>query len=154
MLVSRISRRVLAEHHIALSDSVAGRDHGSSEEERHVGIIYTGLNVEKSVRRCTTLLHQLTHDSNDPECPNSRNVRWPEVIIEGHTSTQFAYIREHLESALSFPSLPFPDRLYRYIVFELLKNVRSPSFVQSNSPYVCLGHASYDCQARPRVVPS
>lgn len=106
MLVSRISRRVLAEHHIALSDSVAGRDHGSSEEERHVGIIYTGLNVEKSVRRCAALLHQLAHDSDDPECRNSRDIRWPEVVIEGHTGTQFAYIREHLE----------------YIIFELLKN--------------------------------
>jgi len=108
MLVSRISRRVLAEHHIALSDSVAGRDHGSSEEERHVGIIYTGLNVEKSVRRCTALLHQLTHDSDDPECPNSRDIRWPEVVIEGHTGTQFAYIREHLESALCSPVITFP----------------------------------------------
>lgn len=108
MLVSRISRRVLAEHHIALSDSVAGRDRGSSEEERHVGIIYTGLNVEKSVRRCTALLHQLTQDLDDPECPNSRDIRWPEVVIEGHTSTQFAYIREHLESALLFPVLIFP----------------------------------------------
>ena len=107
MLVSRISRRVLAEHHLALSDSVVGRDHGSSKEERHVGIIYTGLNVEKSVRRCTALLHQLTHDSDDPECPNSHDIRWPEVVIEGHTSTQFAYIREHLESALSFPVLTF-----------------------------------------------
>lgn len=105
MLVSRISRRVLAEHHIALSDFFAGRSHGPSKEERHVGIIYPGLNVEKSVRRCTALLHQLTHDS---ECPNSLNVRWPEVVIEGHTSTQFAYIREHLESALSFMDLTFP----------------------------------------------
>ncbi|KAI0268576.1 branched-chain alpha-ketoacid dehydrogenase [Russula aff. rugulosa BPL654] len=104
MLVSRISRRVLAEHHIALSDSVAGRDHGSSEEERHVGIIYTGLNVEKSVRRCTALLHQLTHDSDAPEY--GRDIRWPKVVIEGHAGTQFAYIREHLE----------------YIIFELLKN--------------------------------
>lgn len=108
MLVSRISRRVLAEHHIALSDSVAGKDRGSNEEERHVGIIYTGLNVKKSVRRCTALLHQLTHDSDTPEYPNTRDIRWPEVIIEGHTGTQFAYIREHLESALSFPVLAFP----------------------------------------------
>ena len=108
MLVSRISRRVLAEHHIALSDSVAGRDDGSSEEERHVGIIYTGLNVEKSVRRCAALLHQLAHDSDDAECPNNRDIRWPEVVIEGHTGTQFAYIREHLESVLSFPVFTFP----------------------------------------------
>jgi pyruvate dehydrogenase kinase 2/3/4 len=108
MLVSRISRRVLAEHHIALSDLFTGRNHGPSKEERHVGIIYPGLNVEKSVRRCTALLHQLTHDSGNSECPNSRNVRWPEVVIEGHTSTQFAYIREHLESALFSSALTVP----------------------------------------------
>lgn len=108
MLVSRISRRVLAEHHIALSDFCAGRNYGSSKEERHVGIIYTGLNVEKTVRRCTALLHQLTHDSDDSDYPNSLNVRLPEVVIEGHTSTQFAYIREHLELALFPPVLAFP----------------------------------------------
>jgi hypothetical protein len=107
MLVSRISRRVLAEHHIALSDFCAEKKHGFSKEERHVGIIYTGLNVEKTVQRCTALLHQLTHDSEDSDCPNSRNVRLPEVVIEGHTSAQFAYIREHLESAVSPPVLVF-----------------------------------------------
>ena len=130
MLVSRISRRVLAEHHIALSDFIAGRNCGSSEEERHIGVIYTGLNVEKSVRRCTALLHQLARDSDDPECPNSRNIRWPEVVIEGHTNTRFAYIREHLESVLSSLVLTIPDRLCRYIIFELLKNVRLWFFVQ------------------------
>lgn len=101
MLVSRISRRVLAEHHIALSDSVSSRNRLTSGEDGHVGIIYTGINVEKSVRRCTALLHQLTHDSEDP-WPSG----WPGVIIEGHIHAQFAYIKEHLE----------------YIVFELLKN--------------------------------
>jgi hypothetical protein len=94
MLVSRISRRVLAEHHIALSESVVGRNYVTGKEEGHVGIIYTGLNVEKSVQRCTTLLHQLTHDSDDS---GSLEIQWPEVNIEGHTGTQFSYIREHLE---------------------------------------------------------
>ncbi|KAI0268690.1 alpha-ketoacid dehydrogenase kinase [Gloeopeniophorella convolvens] len=103
MLVSRISRRVLAEHHIALSDSVAGRD---TDGEGHVGIIYTGLNVEKSVRRCTALLHQLTHDSGDSGPLMTDDTRWPGVTVEGHVDAQFAYIREHLE----------------YIIFELLKN--------------------------------
>lgn len=98
MLVSRISRRVLAEHHIALSDSVVGRNQGTSEEG-HIGIIYTGLNVEKSVRRCTALLHQLTHDSNDSGAPHKDHIQWPGVAIEGHVGAQFAYIREHLESA-------------------------------------------------------
>ncbi|KAI0036852.1 alpha-ketoacid dehydrogenase kinase N-terminal domain-containing protein [Vararia minispora EC-137] len=93
MLVSRMSRRVLAEHHIALSDAFNGRDH-NVDGEGHVGIIYTGLNVEKSVKKCASILR-----------PPS-NVQMPEVIIEGHLGTTFAYIREHLE----------------YIVFELLKN--------------------------------
>jgi pyruvate dehydrogenase kinase 2/3/4 len=97
MLVSRISRRVLAEHHIALSDSVAGKNPGTSEEG-HIGIIFTGLSVEKSVRRCIALLHQLTHDSNDSGSPNKDDIQWPRVTIEGHIGTQFAYIREHLES--------------------------------------------------------
>lgn len=98
MLVSRISRRVLAEHHIALSGSVAGRKRVTSGEDGHVGIIYTGLNVEKSVRRCTALLHQLTRDSDD-SWPSDNDIRWPGVIIEGHTDAQFAYIKEHVESA-------------------------------------------------------
>ena len=99
MLVSRISRRVLAEHHIALSDSFANRNRVTSGEDAHVGIIYTGLNVEKSVQRCTTLLHQLTHGSDDPCSPNSNDIRWPGVIIDGRIDAQFAYIKEHLESA-------------------------------------------------------
>jgi pyruvate dehydrogenase kinase 2/3/4 len=99
MLVSRISRRVLAEHHIALSDSVVGKNHATTKEESHVGIIYTGLNVEKTVQRCTTLLRQLTHESNDSGS-SGHKIRWPQVSIEGHIGAQFAYIREHLESAL------------------------------------------------------
>ncbi|KAI0066267.1 alpha-ketoacid dehydrogenase kinase N-terminal domain-containing protein [Artomyces pyxidatus] len=105
MLVSRISRRVLAEHHIALSDSVAGRDR-DTDGDGHVGIIYTGLSVEKSVRRCTALLRELTYDSEHTSPQKGDDARWPEVIIEGHLDTKFAYIREHLE----------------YIIFELLKN--------------------------------
>jgi pyruvate dehydrogenase kinase 2/3/4 len=106
MLVSRISRRVLAEHHIALSDSVVRRNHATSKEESHVGIIYTGLNVEKSVQRCIALLHQLTHDSDDPRSDNYK-FRWPQVVVEGHIGAQFAYIREHLESALLSSDLTY-----------------------------------------------
>ncbi|KAI0305582.1 alpha-ketoacid dehydrogenase kinase N-terminal domain-containing protein [Multifurca ochricompacta] len=106
MLVSRISRRVLAEHHIALSEFFANRNLVTNGEEGHVGIIYTGLNVEKSVRRCTALLHQLTHDPSDSRPSVHHSIRWPGVTIEGHVDAQFAYIREHLE----------------YIIFELLKN--------------------------------
>jgi pyruvate dehydrogenase kinase 2/3/4 len=155
MLVSRISRRVLAEHHIALSDSVAGRDHGSSEEERHVGIIYTGLNVEKSVRRCTALLHQLTHDSDAPEY--GRDIRWPKVVIEGHAGTQFAYIREHLESALSSSVLTFlliVAQIHYLRAIEECALAVLCTVAAVDRPYVHIGHASYNYQTRSKVGPS
>ncbi|KAF9534300.1 alpha-ketoacid dehydrogenase kinase N-terminal domain-containing protein [Crepidotus variabilis] len=104
MLVSRISRRVLAEHHIALSEGFVGRGQ-RTDGEPHVGIIFTGLNVKRSVERCARLLREspiwIYDEENlpDPSC-------WPEVHVEGHVNTSFAYIREHLE----------------YIIFELLKN--------------------------------
>ncbi|KAI0320774.1 alpha-ketoacid dehydrogenase kinase N-terminal domain-containing protein [Amylostereum chailletii] len=113
MLVSRISRRVLAEHHIALSDAFAGRNH-PSDGEGHVGIIYPGLCVEKSVRKCTSLLRQHSHEFEDSHLEGRP---WPEVVVEGHLGTRFAYIREHLE----------------YIIFELLKNSMQATTSKHNS---------------------
>ncbi|PFH52750.1 hypothetical protein AMATHDRAFT_73881 [Amanita thiersii Skay4041] len=105
MLVSRISRRVLAEHHISLSNNFAGR-HRDSSGEPHVGIIFTGLNVKRSVEKCAKLLrkHPISDNNILGDFPNAKE--WPQVIVDGHVQTQFPYIREHLE----------------YIVFELLKN--------------------------------
>ncbi|RDB22502.1 [3-methyl-2-oxobutanoate dehydrogenase [lipoamide]] kinase, mitochondrial [Hypsizygus marmoreus] len=105
MLVSRISRRVLAEHHIALSEIYAGT-HKESSAEPHVGIIFTGLNVKQSVEKCVRLLRARPFGVEDHYGGGVRVTRWPEVTIDGHLDTKFAYIREHLE----------------YIVFELLKN--------------------------------
>ncbi|KAG7096918.1 hypothetical protein E1B28_004321 [Marasmius oreades] len=105
MLVSRISRRVLAEHHIALSENYVGKHARSGRRdssEAHVGIIFTALDVRKSIERCARLLQkQPVTGETDPNLAPC-----PEIVIEGHTETRFSYIREHLE----------------YIVFELLKN--------------------------------
>ncbi|VDC03594.1 unnamed protein product [Peniophora sp. CBMAI 1063] len=95
MLVSRMSRRVLAHHHIALSDAYNGRDTDDAGES-HVGVIYTGLSLGKSVRKVASILR---------EAEGSQMV-WPEVLLEGHLDAKFSYIKEHLE----------------YIIFELLKN--------------------------------
>ncbi|TFY81850.1 hypothetical protein EWM64_g2162 [Hericium alpestre] len=97
MLVSRISRRVLAEHHIALSNAFSKRAAGND----HVGIIYTDLSVKESVKKCAKLLRE-----NLPQEDGGSKEAWPEIVIDGHLDTKFAYLREHLE----------------YIVFELLKN--------------------------------
>ncbi|KAJ6515867.1 branched-chain alpha-ketoacid dehydrogenase [Mycena sanguinolenta] len=91
MLVSRISRRVLAEHHIALSEIRSGKQ--TTNGEPQVGIIFTGLNVKRCIEKCANLLRQRGDD-------------WPEIQVDGHLDTSFAYIKEHLE----------------YILFELLKN--------------------------------
>ncbi|EJD53745.1 atypical/PDHK/BCKDK protein kinase, partial [Auricularia subglabra TFB-10046 SS5] len=103
MLVSRISRRVLVQHHIALSQSLAGHD---EDGQNHVGIIYTALNARESVERCAALLRQRPHDIDEDAAQEMKSAIWPEVIVDGHLETRFSYIREHFE----------------YMVFELLKN--------------------------------
>lgn len=101
MLVSRISRRVLAEHHIALSEIYAGM-HKESSGEPHVGIIFTGLNVKRSIERCARLLRErpvwIEDHYGSGEQEGVRGNGWPEVVVDGHVDTKFAYIREHLES--------------------------------------------------------
>ncbi|CEL59532.1 hypothetical protein RSOLAG1IB_03465 [Rhizoctonia solani AG-1 IB] len=114
MLVSRISRRVLAEHHLALTEGLAEGD--TSPQRAQVGIIHTGLDVKASVLRCISLLQErpqgadanfeTLNDSRPTGPPSKSDWRWPEVILDGDLDTKFAYIKEHFE----------------YIVFELLKN--------------------------------
>ncbi|CAE6523086.1 unnamed protein product [Rhizoctonia solani] len=114
MLVSRISRRVLAEHHLALTDGLAQGD--TSPQRAQVGIIHTALDVKASVLRCVSLLQErpqgadadfeTLHDIHPTNPPTKSDWRWPEVILDGDLDTKFAYIKEHFE----------------YIVFELLKN--------------------------------
>jgi len=111
MLVSRISRRVLAEHHIALSEIYAGkRDELRASGEPHIGIIFTDLNVKRSIERCARLLRErpvgIEDNFGDEGDRIIKERGWPEVVVDGHTEVKFAYIREQLE----------------YIVFELLKN--------------------------------
>ncbi|EEB96959.1 hypothetical protein MPER_03815 [Moniliophthora perniciosa FA553] len=93
MLASRISRRVLAEHHIALSEAYVGqytRSGRRHESEAHVGIIFTALDVKKSIERCAILSKQQPIEEEYVSTA-------PEVIIDGHLETKFSYIREHLE---------------------------------------------------------
>lgn len=116
MLRSRISRRVLAEQHIALSEALddpfhffnePSRDHSTADTEHddavgdHVGIIYTRLSVASVVNKGIKLLTQMFANVQGVE-----KERIPKVEVDGDLKARFAYIPEHLE----------------YIVFELLKN--------------------------------
>jgi len=108
MLVSRISRRVLVEHHIALSDTFAGKDDNLNRD--HVGIIYTDLNVKDSIDRCLAVLN-----SQPPVLPEfPEGLKWPGVVVDGDVTTKFPYIKEHLD----------------YVIYELLHNAMLSTSLQ------------------------
>lgn len=102
MLVSRLSRRVLVEHHIALSDALAARSRpdDAAADGGCVGIIWTELDVKNCVDKC---IHWLKERKTDIQLDGSISPaqhpagQWPEVVVEGHFKTKFSYIREHLE---------------------------------------------------------
>ncbi|KZT66020.1 alpha-ketoacid dehydrogenase kinase [Daedalea quercina L-15889] len=107
MLVSRISRRVLAEHHIALSKYFSARQRGDRMPEDRVGVIHLRLPVRDSIEKCARFLRKRPYDADQDQIEGaSADAPWPEVIIEGHLDVKFSYIPAHLE----------------YVVFELLKN--------------------------------
>lgn len=97
MLVSRISRRVLAEHHLALSKAFHEDRVGKVPSGAPVGIIHTGLNVKESVERCVAYLRSRPYDIDQDDIEGSADLDWSEVIIDGHLDTTFAYIPSHLE---------------------------------------------------------
>lgn len=95
MLVSRISRRVLAEHHITLSDSL---DSKNADANDHVGIIHTRLNVKNSIDRCAQILRRRFFSmEGDFDEKSTHSDILSDVIVDGHLDTEFAFIREHLE---------------------------------------------------------
>lgn len=116
MLISRISRRVLVEHHVALTQGLYEQSQGNDDPDapKHVGIIYTNLSVKDSIDKCIRFLksEEGMYGLRRLEEPALRDTGiWPEIIVNGHLDARFPYIREHLE----------------YIIFELLKNVRTVS---------------------------
>ncbi|KAI0939949.1 hypothetical protein AcV5_001188 [Taiwanofungus camphoratus] len=107
MLVSRISRRVLAEHHIALAKSLKSKREGDCSPVDHVGIIHLELCVKNSIEKCASILRSRPYDVDQDFTEGvTCEAEWSDIIVDGHEGTKFAYIREHLE----------------YVIFELLKN--------------------------------
>lgn len=116
MLVSRISRRVLVEHHVALTQGLCEQSQGNDDPNapKHVGIIYTNLSIKDSIDKCIRYLksEEGMYGLRRLEEPALKGTGiWPEIVIDGHLDAKFPYIKEHLE----------------YIIFELLKNVRTAS---------------------------
>lgn len=101
MLISRISRRVLIEHHITvtedfLANKVKTQSRRDSESSPRVGIITTDLRPKDCIERCIELLKLAPRRMLlDPE--KREYERLPHIKINGHLDTQFAYIRDQFE---------------------------------------------------------
>jgi pyruvate dehydrogenase kinase 2/3/4 len=107
MLVSRVSRRVLAEHHISLTNALAKRD--SEAEGDHVGVIYTQLSVAESVQRCWDNLQALgsifdvptNATSTFPDDEVRADDPIPRLVVDGHIEARFSYIKVGLATRRS-----------------------------------------------------
>ena len=100
-LQSRVSRRVLAEQHLALSTAFGSKNYKKSSV---IGMVDTSCNASALVKKCTSLAFNLFSQSYSCEPPV--------VEVDGHIDAKFAYIPDHVE----------------YIFFELLKNSMKASY--------------------------
>ncbi|KAF1969778.1 alpha-ketoacid dehydrogenase kinase [Bimuria novae-zelandiae CBS 107.79] len=106
MLRSRISRRVIAEQHLALTDTFNSPwhfPHNQPEHDPHhdtVGEIFLKCNAKEIVERCGKTTQDLV------KAAYGSHVQIPEIRIEGHLNATFPYIESHLE----------------YIIGELIRN--------------------------------
>jgi pyruvate dehydrogenase kinase 2/3/4 len=124
MLVSRISRRVLAEHHISLSTA---HHCGSSSPSNQVGIIVTDLSVKDSINRGLKILkeaHETEFRNREPSV-----ALFPKVEIDGHVGTRFSYIKARFCFHPAYLTTCWHPLAYKehldYVVLELLNNVRA-----------------------------
>ncbi|WPG98329.1 Putative pyruvate dehydrogenase kinase [Acrodontium crateriforme] len=107
LLRSRISRRVIAEQHLALTETFhapwhfpdAPKPPGAPEDD-FVGEIFLKCNAKEIIDKCANTARQLAAKGYGP------NVAIPKVIVQGHLNSTFPYIPSHLE----------------YMIGELLRN--------------------------------
>ncbi|KAH7071424.1 branched-chain alpha-ketoacid dehydrogenase [Paraphoma chrysanthemicola] len=104
MLRSRISRRVIAEQHLALTETFNSPWHFPNAQLLHdqeaVGEIFLRCNAKEIVEDCGKNTQELIRRAYGP------NVHIPEIKVYGHLDATFPYILSHLE----------------YIIGELLRN--------------------------------
>ncbi|KAL8944674.1 MAG: hypothetical protein Q9211_000485 [Gyalolechia sp. 1 TL-2023] len=106
LLRSRISRRVIAEQHLALTETFHSHRHFPDAKQDHdpnadfVGEVFLRCNAKEVVEECSQRAKSLAREALGRECV------LPEVKLEGHLDATFPYILSHLQ----------------YIVGELLRN--------------------------------
>ncbi|KAH8556062.1 branched-chain alpha-ketoacid dehydrogenase kinase [Umbelopsis sp. PMI_123] len=93
MLRSRISRRVITEQHLALTEG----SQDLNNDPVRIGTIFTNCNPKSIIEKCIALIETRLHGKG----------KCPPIIIDGYSGCgDFTYISEHIE----------------YIVFQLLSN--------------------------------
>ncbi|KAL6910990.1 branched-chain alpha-ketoacid dehydrogenase [Trichoderma evansii] len=103
ILRSRISRRVIAEQHLSLTETFNSpyfSPGAKLSESDFIGEVFIKCFAKDVISRCAKAVTQLAHTTNGPD------VQVPEIKIDGHLNASFPYILSHLE----------------YIVGELLRN--------------------------------
>ncbi|KAI9651093.1 putative protein kinase [Ciborinia camelliae] len=103
ILRSRISRRVIAEQHIALTETFHSHWHfpdGKPVEAEFVGEVFLRCNAKEVVERVGKEVQDLMSATYGP------STIMPEIRLAGHLEATFPYILSHLE----------------YIIGELLRN--------------------------------
>lgn len=106
LLRSRISRRVIAEQHLALTETFhapwhfEGKRSQMAPEDDFVGEIFLKCNAKEIIEKCARTASELAATAY------GRDVQIPKIVLQGHLDTTFPYIPSHLE----------------YIVGELLRN--------------------------------
>ncbi|PGH11898.1 hypothetical protein AJ79_04590 [Helicocarpus griseus UAMH5409] len=106
LLRARISRRVIAEQHLALTDTFNSPWHFPDSKDRtdlnadFVGEVFLRCNAKEVVEKCGRRAKDLLKQTLGPDC------QVPDVVVRGHLDAVFPYILSHLE----------------YIIGELLRN--------------------------------
>lgn len=128
----RISRRVIAEQHLALTENFNAdwfQVGAPPSESEFIGEIFLKCAAGDVIERCGHAVRDLARSANGPDVPI------PEIRVEGHLDATFPYILSHLE----------------YIVGELLRNSVS-AVLDSNSKPSSHSHSQSQTQSPPPPV--
>jgi pyruvate dehydrogenase kinase 2/3/4 len=135
LLRSRISRRVIAEQHLALTETFHSPWHFPNAskstvapEDDFVGEIFLKCNAKEIVEQCAATARDLMSKAFGP------TVAIPEVVIKGHLNTTFPYIPSHIE----------------YMIGELLRNSMQAVIEQPGSQ--CPPIEVLICEAAQHVI--
>jgi pyruvate dehydrogenase kinase 2/3/4 len=135
LLRSRISRRVIAEQHLALTETFHSPWHFPNAtksivapEDDFVGEIFLKCNAKEIVEQCAATARDLMSKAFGP------TVAIPEVVVKGHLNTTFPYIPSHIE----------------YMIGELLRNSMQAVIEQPGSQ--CPPIEVLICEAAQHVI--